>query len=236
MIISNVIRDVVGGVIGDVVPGALTPPPIFATALVDLNEAGIVDNGVNVIRWNNSGTGGAAYDLDTVLGFTTLVKSQVNGLFGVLGDNNGGLGKATPIAIPAPWSIFMVAMVNPGAVGNQYFHDGNPSRVTSFYSSGLGGYRFGAGVNVDIPALNEAGVLRVHGAATDTRVHVGGLADVDPAITGALDFDWGHVLTNQAATDHAQGFVGRILVFDSIVSTADFDAIMLYLRDSWGTS
>jgi len=146
------------------------------------------------------------------------------------------LGKATPIAIPAPWSIFTVAMVNLGATGNQYFHDGNPSRVTSFYSSGLGGYRFGAGVNVDIPALNEDGVLRVHGASTDTRVHIAGLADVDPAVTGALDYDFAHILTNQAATDHAQAFVGRHIVFNSIVSPADFDAIMIYLRAVWGAA
>lgn len=225
--IRNIIRSPIRG------SGEL---PILATALVDHVSSGIQDNGVNVTGWLNSGTGGSLYDLDTVLGVNDMIKETQLGRQVVHAHNGSALSCSNTPNIPRPVTIFAVFQVD-NIIRAQYIFDGNggAGRVNFFYGPALSGYRYNGGATYDVITIDQGPLvvgMRVDGASG--RAELGGLDNLDPAAIGVNSYDYGHLLVNEAGTDYAEAWVGRRLVFDSALSTTDFDDVMTFLRSDWG--
>jgi hypothetical protein len=67
---------------------------LLRDALVDLNADGIVSSAGAVTRWNNSGSGGSAYDLATVIGTAANLREHDSGA--ILLDGASGSFASTP--------------------------------------------------------------------------------------------------------------------------------------------
>jgi hypothetical protein len=199
-------------------------------ALVDLNADGIVSSAGVVTRWNNSGSGGSAYDLATVIGTAAnLTLSTLNGVPCV--HAAGGVGIETTVApalITTPMTMFLVGKAD-GLGVVQVFSSGRsiPSSAPTWYYDSGNVIRFNAGVDANIGTADTDVHLftaRYNGDGS-SKFSVSGQSEVTTS-GGTEAYDYGSLFSNPGnATLTLTGSIGRHIIFDYELSDADVKLI-----------
>jgi hypothetical protein len=199
-------------------------------ALVDLNAEGIVSSAGAVTRWNNSGSGGSAYDLATVIGTAAnLTPSTLNGVPCV--HAAGGVGIETlagGVTINQPMTMFLVAKIDAvGGASASRFVDAESDTSISvgiFEQNSL--FYANAGANQSVgPSDTDPHLHTIrHNGDASSSYTVSGIG----AITGNIGAENLDAMTLFASTTGGAtltGSIGRHIIFDYELSDADVNLI-----------
>lgn len=214
---------------------------LLATALVDLNESGIVGSSP-VTEWTNSGTGGSPYDLDVIVGTgANLTAVTVLGHTAIRSVGSAGLEATSGQLISQPMTIFAVAT----------FTDASPSTFQVMFSSrssaddkveivtnSVDSDKFvataGTGLTISSAYDNDPHLFSFQiKTAADDIFKASGLA-TQTSDGGSNNWDYGTLFVSPSEGSTAKLDFNQLLVFDTELSDDDFTIVENYLLDKYG--
>ena len=216
---------------------------LVSKALVNLNETGIVTDGSGyVTEWTNSGSGGSAYDLDTVV--ATLANSTtttINGLTAVRSTGSYGLEPTAGQSINSPGTVFLVAKCSNATPGYQ--------SLLSSRSSTSAAWIIGTddGSADDFYINQSVGSIVVKVSPYDQALHVitgqfNGDASTSLTVSGvgtatgdagAHNWDYCTLFANYAGSQSTAGDIAQVLVFDYALNASEILSVETYLKAKW---
>ena len=204
---------------------------LIADSLVNLDPTGIVGS-PNPTEWVNSGTGGADYSPNVVVGTgANLTLGSLNGHTTIVSAGSAGIESTAGQDIAQPLTVFVVgghSTPNGDFIGsrsdiNKQVRIGNIFATTKTFAD--------AGNTIQIASPDtdtnpHIFTFQVNGASSTLTVSdFGEIA----GNAGSNAWDFGTVLHNYAGTASLIGFMAQLLVFNRALNPTEIAAIQSYL-------
>ena len=201
--------------------------------LIHFDETG--HTGDPVTQWANIGSGGAAYNLDTIAGIGAgLTIVQENSLNAVQADGTVNIRTAVAQSVVGNTVEFVVLRSVLGQ-SDQIFLDNHSGVEHSAGSTVAGDWFINQGVSLELSSIQDnslhgVGIVSNQDVTTELRVRDAGL-EIGDAGSNALNF--GTLFANRLDANRYNGRICEYLLFDNTLTEDQIEQVRDYLEDKW---